>query len=275
MARHIRVFPIVDAPEKTFPQIQQYLTKKGFRRVTRDGEDVFQKGDGFWVAPRFVKVTYFGGYVRLEAWIDAMGAEHGLEGFVGAAAKGPIKKASAYIEQVLTRPGEGYEPQAATQEQAGEYCAKCGARLGQRYCASCGHIPGEPIPTKGAAEGIPAGVQVSKREYLKKYAGDSFNTNLRTTAIVGYVLCGIQALTILANPYVLADLAICLSLTLGMHLGRSKGCAIGILVYAVVSMLIGLLSSGVLGGWGWLIVGIYGLVIFNNAEKRYKELTTA
>lgn len=284
MARYMKVFPVVEETGKTDSLIRQYLTGKGFQHVTRDGETVFQKGKGVWVAPSFVKVTYYGGYARLEAWIDAMGSEQGLEGFVGCAAKRPLKKVVTYIEGILTKPGEGYVP-AAGNEAAAEtgdsmpvqaaFCSKCGTRLenGNGFCSQCGYIAGEPIESNSNMGDLPAGVPVSRSEYLKKYAGDSFKNNLRITAIVGYVLCGIQALTALVNPYVLLDLAICLGLTLGMHLGRSKGCAIGIVVYSVVSMVLILLSSGTLGGWGWLVIGICALIIFNNAEKRYKELT--
>lgn len=280
MARYTKVFPAVAGTGKTDSWIREYLTGKGFRVVTRDGETVYQKGKGVWVAPSFIKVTFFGGYVRLEAWIDAMGSEQGLEGFVGCAAKKPLKKVVTEIEAILAKTGEGVVPSADNKAEAEQeapaavqavFCSKCGARLENGYCPNCGYIAGEPIATGSEAAGVPAGFSVSKREYLKKYAGDSFKNNLRIIAIVGYVLCGIQALMALADPFVLADLAICLGLTLGMHLGRSKGCAIGILVYAIVSMLIILISSGTVGGWGWLAVGISGLIIFHNAEKRYQE----
>lgn len=272
MARYIRVFPAADAQCRG--KIREYLNTAGFREKTRDGGQVFQKGDGVWAAARFVKLTWQGNYVRLEAWVDTMGAEQDLEGYVAVAVKKPLKKVVAHIEAMLTEAAGESDPEPAA-EAMPAYCPRCGAAWpdGRGYCARCGHIAGEPIVTPEVAAGMPAGTYVSKREYLKKYAGDGFKQNLRVCAIIGYVLCGIQLLTVLANPYVLIDLAICLGLTLGMHLGRSKGCAIGILVYFGFSAVVGLLTSGTLGGWAWLIVGLYALSGFNTAEKRYKELT--
>lgn len=274
MARYFKVFPLVDDPAGTFPDIRSYLNSKGFHETTLDGQKVFQKGDGVWLAARYIRLTYFGGYARLEAWVDVMGGEEGLDGFVGSAPKKSVKKVLPVIEEILTRRNESYQPPEPGEMEPQVFCAKCGARQreGAGYCPNCGYIFGEPVRSPGNANSIPAGVRVTKQEYLKKYAGESFNKNLKITAIVGYVLCGIQALAVLANPYVLIDLAICLGLTLGLHLGRSKGCAIGMLVYFGVSLLLNLLSSGILGGWGWLIVGIYGLNIIRNAEKQYEQL---
>jgi len=279
MARYQKIYPQIDTAENTFNQIYQYLISKGFKYVTYDGQQLFQKGKGVWVAPRFVKVTYLPGFVQVEAWIEAFGTEQGLEGFVGSAAKGPIKKAVAFIETVLTRPGAGYVPERQPVEQAaqgtGSYCAKCATPIAPngRFCPKCAHPVGAPILHGGLENTIPAGEQVTKQEFYKKYAGEKFNRELRITAIIAYVLVGINTLVaILANPFGLIDSAILLGLTLGMQLGRSKGCAIAILAYSIFSSIIGVVSSGMLVGWGWLAVGVASVILFSNTDKRYQEL---
>ena len=247
MARYIKEFPMADYQENTFGKISSYLISQKFTYRQRDGELLFQKGKGFWVAPSFVKVTYSHNTVRLEAWIDAFGDEQGLEGLVGSAAKKPLRKIVAKVEQILQEPGADYVPQEIDEAQ---------------------NLPA----TENAQAETPRVVPVSKKEFYKSYAGESFYSNLRITAIVGYVLCGILALTLLANPFGIIDLVIYLTLVLCMHLGKIKGCAIAITVYAACGVVLVLVFSGTLGGWGWLIVGIYSWMTFHNADKRYKKM---
>ena len=280
MARYQKIYPQIDTAENTFNQIYQYLISKGFKYVTYDGQQLFQKGKGIWVAPRFVKVTYLPGFVQVEAWIEAFGTEQGLEGFVGSAAKGPIKKAAAFIETVLTRPGTNYVPEqqpAAPQTEQGApaFCAKCATALvqGGKFCPKCGHPVGVPVVGGGLENTIPAGEVVSKKEFRKKYAGEKFKRELRVAAIIAYIMVGINTLVaVLLNPFGLIDSAILLGLTLGMHLGRSKGCAIAILAYSIFSSIIGLVSSGALVGWVWIAVGVSAVILFANTDKRYQEL---
>lgn len=270
MARYQSVFPMVDSQANTFAQIQQYLSQKGFRYKNLDGEQVFQKGDGVWTAARFVKVSYYGNFARVEAWVDTMGAEQDLEGFVASAVKKPLKKIVAHIEEILTRPGVDYVPQEELEQEASENCVKCGATLvpGGKFCPICAHVVGAPAP-----EGmqIPAGISI--KEYRKQYAGESFRRNVRNAAIVGYICAGINAvISLIAVPLGLIDSVIFLALTLGMHLGKSKGCAIGMLVYAIFTVVVGLVATGTLGGWLWIVAGVNALIVFKNADKKYHEL---
>ncbi len=251
MARYVQVFPIVDEPAVTFDQIRRYLTSKKFTYRVRDGEQLFQKGDGVWVAPSFIKVAYGPNEVLLEAWIDALGQEQDLDGFVGCAAKKPLKKVVKQVEEILKKPGENYvhvpvfQPEPVHSEQTAQ--------------------------TAQAQPAAPA-VLPSKKEYLRHHAPESFYTNIRINSIIAYVLCGIAGFSALLNPFGWIDVAIYLGLTLGMHLKKSKGCAVGILVYAIFGTVVNLIVNHMLMGWAWLVIGIYSVIVFNNAEKRYKEL---
>ena len=250
MARYTKIFPMQDTQENIHNRVRQYLSGKKFKFTTRDGEPVFQKGDGVWVAASFIQLSFAGGYVRLEAWVDTIGAEQDLEGVVGSAAKKPLKKVVAEVESILAAPGVGFVPEEQPAENADA------AFLAADLAKSAQEPPLENI---------------TKAEYYKNHASDSFKKNLKITAICGYVLCGILALTVLVNILAILDLAIFLGLTLGMHLGRSKGCAIGILAYSGASMILTLISTGTLGGWGWLVIGICALILFRNEDKRYYE----
>ena len=251
MARYINVLPMVDHEASSFHRIKQLLESKKFEYKTVDGEALFQKGKGVWVAPSYIKITYSGGSVRVEAWINAMGAEQDLEGFVGSAAKKPLKKVVAEVEAILSKPGVGYVPSAEDPAEP---------------------VQEEPKPKTPLEEAIAAGEEITKEVYFKKYASSNFYNNLKINSIIGYILCGILGLACLANPLGLIDLAIYLGLVLGMHLGKNKTCAILLTIYAVFSVVLVLIMSGTFSGWAWLIVSIYSWVLFHNEEKRYRNL---
>lgn len=256
MARYVAEFPMVDDQQTTFSQIQKYLCSNKFEYCLRDGEMVFQKGKGFWVAPAFVKVTYRGNTVKLEAWIDALGSEQGLDGFTGSAVKKPLKKKVAEIEKILTRPNPAYIP---NEVETGD-------------CEMPAEEAASPVKMWSPDLDLPTDRKITKKEYFQKYAGDSFRSNVKVIAIIGYIMCGIAAMTALVAPLTLIDAAIYLALVLGMHLGKSKPCVIGLLVLSAFSVIVNLVLTGTLAGWGWVIIGIYAAVVFSNAEKRYYKL---
>ncbi len=242
MARYQRVFPMTDSAENSFAKVHGLLTGKKFKYENVDGQQVFRKGDGFWAAARFIRISYSGNFVRLEAWVDAMGSEMDLEGFVGCAAKKPLKKIVAEVEAVLTQPGYGYVPA----ENTGAF----------------------PVFAE-EKQVLPAGI--TKREFIKHHAGESFQRNLRNTAIVGYIVAGLNLLIALTlNFFAMIDVAIILGLTLGMHLGKSKGCAIALLVCSILSTVIALVSTGQISGWLWIIASVTAVSAYSKMSKAYE-----
>ena len=262
MARYEKVLPLVDSRDNTFPLIQSLMTSKGYKYEVVDGENVFRKGDGFWVIARYLKITYAPDVVCIQAWINNTGMEMGLEGFVGSAAKKPLRKLVDQVEAILSKPAEGFEPVAV---ERAEFCAVCGTAVGfDGICPKCA------LAEKAAQ--LPQNITL--QEYFKNYAGDVFAKGVKTAAILGYVCAGLNAvISVLIAPIGLLESVIFLGLTLGMHLGRNKLCAIGMLVYAALSVLLSIVINGAFGGWLWLVAGIVALINFSNAEKRYKELT--
>lgn len=275
MARYRNILPMVDSQENSFNQIQAYLKSKKFKFRTRNGEQVFQKGDGFWTAARFIKVTYSGNMACVEAWVDVMGEDQDLEGFSGSAAKKPLKKIVAEVEAILSRPGAGYVPQASqsVSSEAATYCVKCGTELapGSVFCPSCSHMVGQPYESAQEVQ-LPEGT--TENEYYKHYAGEGFNKSLKSAAIVAYICAGLNAaLAVALNPLGLLDSLIFLGIALGMHLGKNKICAYALLGYAIFTVVVGLVMSGTFSGWLWLVAGITAVTTFRNAKKRYKQLT--
>ena len=249
MARYQKDFPVVSSPAETYEKIKKLLTSKGYKY--REEEWAFRKGDGFWLAAQNISIRYSGQTVRLEAWVDGFGSEMDLEGFVGVAAKKPLRKMVTQVEAILAQADSNYTAAPETGEQTAS-------------------VQVETL-TPAEEERLPA--DVDKATYFKKYADGAFKRAVKGAAILGYVCVGINTVvSLLANPIGLIESGILLALTLGMHLRKSKACAIGLLVLAIIEMVAALVLNGSIGPWLWLITGIWGVTAFKNAEKRYQEL---
>lgn len=116
---------------------------------------------------------------------------------------------------------------------------------------------------------VPAGCTL--KDYRKNYASEPLKKSVKTWSIVAYILVGVNVvLALLVNPFALIDSALLLGLTLGIHLGKSKGCAIALLVYAIYNTVITLISSGSLGGWWWIAAAVSFLSAFKKIDDEYK-----
>lgn len=291
MARYVKDLALQYDPNTSFAAIQQYLASEGFEYITYEGENVFKKGKGVFVAPTFIKVTFGTSSVRVESWLKyallpgVYVGEIGMEGFVGFAVKGTMKRCVARIEQMLGGVPANWQNTAYVQPQtppvqnaAPTFCPGCGSQhqAGQAFCANCGSSMtsnqyAAPNPGAMGASPIPAG-PISKGEYRRNYAPEKFKRDIRTISIICYVLTGICFLMGALDAAFLLDGLVYLGLTLGMHLRKSKGCAIAILVYSAIGCILTLISTGQLGGYLWIASSIWALVTFSNADKQYNEL---
>lgn len=171
-----------------------------------------------------------------------------------------------------------YELGYGKEEETYCSCRKCGQMLtaNAKFCPICGTAVTNQITDSAGSVGggrTPAGV--TKKEYRKKYAPAALYKELKMLSIVAYVLVGINvAVGLLANVGALLDAVLLLGLVLGAHKGRSKGCAVAILVYSVIGMVMGLVTTGTLTGWGWLAIGIGMLSTFRKMDKQYAQDVT-
>lgn len=78
---------------------------------------------------------------------------------------------------------------------------------------------------------------VSKKEFIEKYAPAALKKQINSAAILCYFCSAVTIVfSFLTNEYwyfSLIDVAILLGLALGMHLGKSKACAIVLLVVSI------------------------------------------
>ena len=89
-----------------------------------------------------------------------------------------------------------------------------------------------------------------------------------------YVCVGISAIAsfaILKNPLMLIDVAIYLGLTLGMHLGNSKVCAILLLIFSIIECVFSVIEFGAPSGWWLIIAGVSAVSTFNKLGKEYNK----
>ena len=125
-----------------------------------------------------------------------------------------------------------------------------------------------------SGSGVPANCTIE--EYRKNYASAPLQKSIKTWAIVGYVLCAINAvLAVLVSPLDLVFLAIDLVLILGVHRGKKKGCAIGLLISAIISSVISLIMTGSFSGWLWIIMAVSFMSTFKKMDDEYKAAMTA
>ncbi len=302
MARYSKDFQISVAFDDIFRTVHQYLLSEGYEYIVDDGENVFQKGNGFLCHPSFFKLSPFNGGVRLEAWVKfallpgVYVGEYGKDSAVGALTKGPMKDRLAEIENMLVQCGGAVNrpsvPDARMpmhnngmqQMQSGNFCTRCGtkAEKGYMFCTNCGGTLGTGVPyTPNAVNGVqpmpdlqlnmpPTDVVVDKREYRSKYV-KNFNKDIRNISILCYVCVVINsALAFAMDPYGLIDAGLLLAITLGLHLGKSKVCAYLLLALSIVEIVIAIAYRGS-GPYWWLIAAILAVKTFMKADKEYKE----
>ena len=178
------------------------------------------------------------------------------------------------------------------------YCTSCGTQFpeGTTFCSVCGQkrpvvnvvandtpndtpnvLPNQQIFPQAPAfnainetSSLPVGYPVSRKEFINKYAQPSLRKNITSIAILCYVCAGLTFIvSCLLNPLGIIDALILAGFALGMHLAKSKVCAILILILSIIEVLLSLVS-GSFPFW-WLIAGISAVITFNKIEKQYKS----
>ena len=171
-------------------------------------------------------------------------------------------------EKFCSECGEALIPEA-------KFCPGCGRKLGQTVTA---YVPPQvPVYTPPVVNQPPfqppVMQNISKKQYRKICTDEKYLKGLKSNSIALYILTVLNAvIAIGTNPWALIDTGIYLVLTLGMHLGKNKACAIGVLLYAIFCICVTMATTGNFGGWLWLVIAISAIRNFSIADKEYKEL---
>ena len=140
--------------------------------------------------------------------------------------------------------------------------------------------PENPFPSSGYSvvrdHQLPRGVEeCSRKDFIEKYADPSLKKNIASIAILCYVCAGATFVaSCLANPWGIIDALVLAAFALGMHLAKSKACAISILILSIVEVVLSLAAAGSFPLW-WLVAGISAVVIFAKIEKQYKAFLSS
>ena len=144
-----------------------------------------------------------------------------------------------------------------------KFCTHCGFQLDDSaaFCTSCGTNLVSPINRN-----------ISREEYIQNHADPKHLKEIKTCAIIGYVLLAINLfVAIFVSWLSLIDVVVYGTLTLCMHLKKSKGCAIALLVISIISSLVALVITGSFTGYLWIILSICAVVAFRKLDKAYNE----
>lgn len=180
------------------------------------------------------------------------------------------------------------------------FCPKCGTSLqdDQAFCPNCGTRvaspeapqtdgPGQPFTAAGANSMggqpytqpfYPNGGQsfgprcATKKEFLMLPENKKLRSQIRGAAIICYICGGLTLLLMLVsmNLMMLLDVAILVGLGLGVHLAYSRVCAILLAVYAVFSVIVGIVVNGTVSGWLIVLAAVFAVLCTFNLEKGWK-----
>lgn len=151
-------------------------------------------------------------------------------------------------------------------------CKSCGRanEQGAKFCKSCG------APLEGGADVQ----QNNKVGYQQKNMGYqqydmSGNMNFGTTRMTKeeFNQCA-NIKTIIKNITIAAIITYVIGLGVGVHVAKSRACAVVLLVYSVFNMIYMLLLAGMPGGWLILVCGIYATIYtfkYQSAWQRYQQ----
>lgn len=158
------------------------------------------------------------------------------------------------------------------QEEDKMRCEKCGAEINDDaiLCLSCGAAVSEAKRVHMQY----GGRQLTKKEFYKLPEMKANRTNINACGIMLYVLGAINIGLSVYTGDLPADGILMILLGLGIHLGKSRVCAILSLIYGAGNLVIVFLSTGRIGGWIILLIAIDAITYtfrFNKAWNQYKK----
>ncbi len=173
-----------------------------------------------------------------------------------------------------------------------DFCRNCGSQLPDgdtRFCPDCGAPIPEPAPAQPSGTAAPnahtkrgraakptpadAPAGLDKKTFFSVYSAG--RRNCIAAAIIGYVSAGATALFACTgllgmNVFSLIDAAIALTLSLLIHMLRSRAAAILLLIYGAYNVIYSLVTTGSIGGWLIALAGVMAVIGAFACAKEWK-----
>ena len=161
-------------------------------------------------------------------------------------------------------------------------CKSCGRanELGARFCKSCGAplesdesmqqnntYQSENVYQQNNQYVMPESLysgttRMTKKEFNECANIKSITKNITAAAIIAGNIAG------------LVDVMIVVGLGLGIHLAKSRACAVIITAYSIFNFVYMILLTGVPGGWLIIVCGVYSIIYtfkYQNAWNKYQQ----
>lgn len=164
-----------------------------------------------------------------------------------------------------------------------QYCSSCGNPLpndAKNFCPHCGSslkadAPANRQTKKQRPNPADAPGGLDKATFLKTYSNG--RRLCISAAIIGYICAGITVAAALTdfvsfiNIYALLDAMILLTLSLLIHLLRSRIAACLLLAYALFNVVYMTIQTGVFSGWLGLVAGVFAVIGAFQCAKEWKD----
>lgn len=151
-------------------------------------------------------------------------------------------------------------------------CSKCGTELENNtlVCPSCG----QAVPDEDRLQEQYGDKQLTKKEFAKLPAMKSCKSNINTCGILLYILGAINLGLEIYTGTLPVDGVLLILLGLGIHLGKSRICALLCLVYSGFNVVYMLATTGQRAGLWILIIAIDAVIYtfkYQKAWSKYKK----
>lgn len=153
-----------------------------------------------------------------------------------------------------------------------EVCEICGASLISDY--------GSYASFAAAMQAKKQTVNTKNFNCFRGFAQHSAPKNMRVLLLVCLCLCCVcfvlsLMLSIGSNLYGIADLIFMLIISVIMYIAKSRACAVILLVYSILSSLLGIFAVGNFVCTPWIAAGVFSEILFFKLNRDYKKAISA
>ena len=177
-----------------------------------------------------------------------------------AAPAQPIVQTQEWVEAPQEPASQMAEPQSPFAAQS----------LSQAVQTQEAPRPASPVleqpktPVQPAFGNMPANL----KEFVTRFSDDKTKKMMNAFSIVLYVFAAINLVVALLGGNLPLDAIILAAFGFWFQKGYDNRCAIAVLVYSILSVLLALMATGTLSGW---LIVILGVTMFTTTQKAQKD----